>query len=123
MAEEEAELAPSQNNGVHRANGTSRRRVRAKTDDLETQIAQLESDIRSISHTLGRMGELGVDEVKSRAKAQANYVAHRGQRAIETVSDEFTDFERHIKDTIREKPLTAVAGALAMGFVLAVLTR
>ncbi len=121
---EAAEVSTTRANGIRRANGGGRRRsARAKADDLEHQIEQLEADIRSITHTLGRMGELGVDEVKSRAKAQANYVAHRGQRAVETVTDEFTDFERHIKDTIRDKPLTAVAGALAAGFVLAVLTR
>jgi hypothetical protein len=42
---------------------------------------------------------------------------------IESAQDEFNAFEKQIKDTIREKPLTAVAGALALGFILAVVTR
>ncbi len=122
MAETE-DVAPARTT-VRKANGVARRRTaRAKADDLEHQVAQLEADIRSITHTLGRMGELGVGEVKQRAKAQANYVAHKSQSAVEAVQDEFSDIEKQLKDTIRDKPLTAVAGALALGFVLAVITR
>jgi ElaB/YqjD/DUF883 family membrane-anchored ribosome-binding protein len=121
---ETAEMAPTRTT-VRKANGVARRKTatRAKADDLEHQVAQLEADIRSITPTLGRMGEMGVDEVKHRAKAQASYVAHKGQSAVEAVQDEFSDIEKHLKDTIRDKPLTAVAGALALGFVLAVITR
>jgi hypothetical protein len=42
---------------------------------------------------------------------------------LESAQDEFSAFEKQIKDTIREKPLTAVAGAIALGFILAVVTR
>jgi hypothetical protein len=42
---------------------------------------------------------------------------------MENAQDEFSAFEKQIKDTIREKPLTAVAGAMALGFLIAVITR
>ena len=47
----------------------------------------------------------------------------QGQSAIEDAQDEFGQIEKQIKDTIREKPLTAVAGAVALGFILAVVSR
>lgn len=107
------------------AGGAARRTrsSRAKADDLEAQVSQLQSDLRSITHTLTRMGEHGVDEVKGAAKARAQTLMDKGQSVFEDAQDEFGALEKQLKDTIREKPLTAVAGAVALGFILAVITR
>ena len=127
-----ADMAPSRaaNSSTRRtaANGTgtatrARRATRAKPDDLEAQVAQLQSDLKSITQTLGRMGETKVDEVKGMAKSRAAELRGKGEEMLETAQDEFNAFEKQIKDTIREKPLTAVAGAMALGFIIAVLTR
>lgn len=101
----------------------ARRTSRAKTDDLEAQVAKLQADLKSITQTLGRMGESKVDEVRGMAKSRAAEIRGKGEEMIESAQDEFNAFEKQIKDTIREKPLTAVAGALALGFILAVVTR
>ena len=45
------------------------------------------------------------------------------RRTPDQIQDEFGHMEKQIKDTLREKPLTAVAGAIAIGFVLALITR
>jgi ElaB/YqjD/DUF883 family membrane-anchored ribosome-binding protein len=130
MAETEATAPARSTNASTRrtANGSApatraRRTSRAKADDLESQIAQLQADLKSITHTLGRMGESKVDEVKGMAKSRAADLRGKGEEMLETAQDEFNAFEKQIKDTIREKPLTAVAGALALGFILAVVTR
>ena len=127
-----ADTAPARANSTTRprrasaANGASRR-SRARTvheeENLEAQVAQLQSDLRSITTTLGRMGQSAGNELKTTAKARADDLAARGQSALDTAQDEFGAFEKQIKDTIREKPLTAVAGAIALGFILAVITR
>jgi ElaB/YqjD/DUF883 family membrane-anchored ribosome-binding protein len=109
-------------NGAGTATRT-RRTSRAKTDDLEAEIAKLQADLKSITQTLGRMGEHKVDEVKGIAKSRAAELRGKGEEMIESAQDEFNAFEKQIKDTIREKPLTAVAGAVALGFILAVITR
>lgn len=92
------------------------RRVRAAVEPdaehLEDQVAQLQKDLKSITATLNRMGQTAGTELKS-----------TGQSAIGYAQDEFGQLEKQLKDTIREKPLTAVASALAAGFILAVLTR
>ena len=127
-----ADMAPSRaaNSSTRRAaaNGTgtatrARRTSRAKADDLEAQVAQLQNDLKSITQTLGRMGGSKVDEVKGMAKSRAAEIKGKGEEMLETAQDEFNAFEKQIKDTIREKPLTAVAGAIAVGFILAVITR
>jgi ElaB/YqjD/DUF883 family membrane-anchored ribosome-binding protein len=105
------------------AGNRTRRTARAKADDLESQVAQLQNDLKSIAQTLTRMGEGKVDEVRSMAKLRASEIKGKGEELVETAQDEFNAFERQIKDTIREKPLTAVAGALALGFLIAVITR
>jgi ElaB/YqjD/DUF883 family membrane-anchored ribosome-binding protein len=99
------------------------RRSAASSDDLEAQVAQLQNDLKSITHTLQRMGEGKVGEVQGMAKRRAAELRDKGEEMIESAQDEFNAFEKQIKDTIREKPLTAVAGALALGFILAVVTR
>jgi ElaB/YqjD/DUF883 family membrane-anchored ribosome-binding protein len=97
--------------------------IEAETGSLEEQVAQLQSDLKSITSTLSRMGHTAGNELKSTARAGADQLASRGQSAIDSAQDEFGHIERQIKDTIREKPLTAVAGAVALGFLIAVLTR
>ncbi len=106
------------------ANGARRARAQSHADEsLESQVAQLRNDIRSISETLTRMGERKVGEVRDTAKARAQEFAERGEAMVESAQDEFSALEKQLKDTIREKPLTAVAGALALGFLVAVITR
>ena len=109
--------------GAARSRRTSARRAAAEPDDLEAQIAQLQADIKSITQTLGRMGEDKVGEVQGLAKRRAAALRGKGEEMLESAQDEFNAFEKQIKDTIREKPLTAVAGAIALGFILAVVTR
>jgi hypothetical protein len=46
-----------------------------------------------------------------------------GEGMLENVQDEFGQVEKQIKDTIRQKPLTAVLSAVGIGFLIAVLTR
>lgn len=96
---------------------------KARSDDLEAQVAQLQADIRGITQTIAKLGEAKMGEATAMAKARAHDLADRGQAALHSAHDEFDAVEKQLKDTIREKPLTAVAGAVALGFLLAVLTR
>jgi ElaB/YqjD/DUF883 family membrane-anchored ribosome-binding protein len=117
-----------------RSAATARRKVADIAEDvseavgpdaetLDGQVAQLREDMRSIATTLTRMGTTAGNELKSQAQAGADGLTARGQSALNYAQDEFGAIEKQLKDTIREKPLTAVASAVALGFVLAVLTR
>jgi ElaB/YqjD/DUF883 family membrane-anchored ribosome-binding protein len=122
-----AEMAPTRAAARPRAaaNGAprARRSTRAKSDDLEAQVTQLQNDLKSITQTLTKMGENKVGEVRGAAKSRAADIRDKGEEMIESAQDEFNALEKQVKDVIREKPLTAVAGAIALGFMLAVITR
>ncbi len=113
-------------NGSRRASAAARAAAASaasREDELGEQIAQLQSDMKAIAHTLAGLAEDKVNEAQSVARREVKNVTRAGQHAIEDAQDEFGQLERQIKDTIREKPLTAVAGAIALGYVLAVVSR
>jgi ElaB/YqjD/DUF883 family membrane-anchored ribosome-binding protein len=100
-----------------------RRASVSREDRLEQQITSLRSDFKAIAATLAGMAEDRVAETRATAKREVRSIAGKGQHAFEEIQDEFTHIERQLKDTIRQRPLTAVAGAVAVGFVLALLSR
>ena len=115
------EMAPTRgktSNGAPRAAAS-----RAKEKHLEDQIAQLQDDLKGIAATLARLSSDKVNEVKDVAKSEARHLQRQGQNVIEDVQDQAGELERQLKDTIREKPLTAVASAVGIGFILALLSR
>ncbi|MBL8595119.1 MAG: DUF883 family protein [Devosia sp.] len=108
------------------ANGPRRaaaRQSQSREDELSAQVHQLQSDLKSIAATLASLAEDKVNDAQKLARREVKNLARTGQSAVEDVQDEFGQLEKQIKDTIREKPLTAVAGAIALGFVLAVVSR
>lgn len=122
--EAETETPPRRNsNGAHHAATTTRRRTRAREDDLEAQIAQLQTDLGAITNTLTRMGENTVGELRANATRRAAELRGRGEQMFESAQDEIGMLEKQVRDTIREKPLMAVAGAVALGFLVALVTR
>jgi len=93
------------------------------SEELSEQIAQLQKDLKSIAATVTSLAEEKVAEAQSLAKKEVSNLAKAGASKVEEVQDEFGAMEKQLKDTIRQKPLTAVAGALALGFLLAVISR
>ncbi len=118
------DLAPTRrktSNGPSRSGGSAA--SRARQDHLEDQIAQLQTDLKGIAATLARLSGDKVSEVKDVAKGEMRHLQRRGQHVMEDVQDQASALEKQLTDTIREKPLTAVASAVGIGFILALLTR
>ena len=61
--------------------------------------------------------------MRDAAKGQARNLQHQGQQVVDEVQDQASAMEQQLKDTIRDKPLTAVASAVGIGFLLALLMR
>lgn len=105
-------------------NGQSARSRSKKRDEaLEDQIDRLQGDLKSIGATIQRMADSRVADARGYAEREVENIVRTGEQAVSGVQDEFGEVEKQIKDTIRAKPLTAVAGAVAIGFVLALLSR
>jgi ElaB/YqjD/DUF883 family membrane-anchored ribosome-binding protein len=89
----------------------------------EAQVAQLQDDLKSITETLSKLTGEKVDEAKAVAKTEFKQLKRKGEAMLSDAQDQAEEVEKQLKDTIREKPLTAVATAAGIGFVLALLTR
>jgi ElaB/YqjD/DUF883 family membrane-anchored ribosome-binding protein len=102
---------------------SARGNSRVKEQQLEEQISQLQADLKGIAATLAKLSSDKVSEVRDVAKSEARHLQRQGKHVIEDVQDQAGAFEQQLKDTIREKPLTAVASAVGIGFILALLSR
>jgi len=91
--------------------------------ELEAQVAQLQSDLKSITETLGKLTGDKVGEARAIAKTELRNIQAKGEELLSEAQDHASEMEKQLKDTIREKPLTAVAAAAGIGFVFALLTR
>jgi ElaB/YqjD/DUF883 family membrane-anchored ribosome-binding protein len=110
-------------NGGRATRASSRARAQAREQGLEQQVARLQEDLKSIAATIAGLADEKVSEARGTAKSEVRNLVHKGQHAVEEIQDEFGHIEKQLKDTIRQRPLTAVLGAIAVGFVLALLTR
>jgi ElaB/YqjD/DUF883 family membrane-anchored ribosome-binding protein len=95
----------------------------AREDQLERQVNQLQSDLKAIAATLAKLGGDKVSEAKDLASNEVRQLRRQGQIVVDDVQEQAGLLEKQLKDTIREKPLTAVASAVGIGYILALLTR
>jgi ElaB/YqjD/DUF883 family membrane-anchored ribosome-binding protein len=115
------DMAPTPRKTIGSAN--QRGSEKSREQDLEAQVAQLQSDLKSIGDTLKKLTGDKAGEVRDIAETEFRQLKRRGQNLVEEAQDQAGEYEKQLKDTIREKPLTAVATALGIGFVLALITR
>ena len=116
-----SDMAPSAARKASSA--ASRTSTKTREEELEAQVAQLQSDLKSIGETLRKLTGEKANDVRDIAETEFRHLKRKGQHLVEEAQDQAGEYEAQLKDTIREKPLTAVATALGIGFVLAILTR
>ena len=100
-----------------------RRPAVAKADDLEGQIQRLQSDLRQIGETITQLSNNKLSEARGVATDEAGSPISTGKHAVDKATDQVNALERQIKTMIRDKPLTAIGGALGIGFILALMSR
>ncbi|WP_230989436.1 DUF883 family protein [Devosia faecipullorum] len=96
---------------------------KSREQELEAQVSQLQDDLKSITETLSKLTGEKVGEAKAIAKSELKQIKRKGEEMLSDAQDQAEQVEKQLKDTIRDKPLTAVATAAGIGFVLALLTR
>lgn len=118
-----SDLAPGRSPASERKPRAARVSGKVREAELEAQVSQLQDDIKAIAATLARLSNDKVNEVKAVAKSEANHLQRQAEHVVEDVQEHASALEQQLKDTIREKPLTAVASAVGIGFILALLSR
>jgi ElaB/YqjD/DUF883 family membrane-anchored ribosome-binding protein len=120
-----SDMAPGRGEGTTNARKSSTRssRNRAREESLEQQIGKLQEDLKAIAGTITKLAERRVDEVRGRAEHEVQNLMRSGEHTVEEFQGELESIQKQMKATIRHKPLTAVVGAVAVGYILALLTR
>lgn len=119
------DMAPNRSEKAATARKSASRssRSRAREENLEAQVGKLQDDLKSIAGTIAKLAERRVNEVRGSAEHEVQNLMKSGQHTVEEWQDEFEDVQKQFKQTIRQRPLTAVVGAVAVGYMLALLTR
>jgi ElaB/YqjD/DUF883 family membrane-anchored ribosome-binding protein len=116
MADATEATAPARRSNAHARSSRSQ-------ESLEDQIEKLQDDIKSIGASLAKLSENKVSEARAGAKTQYKSLVKSGRHVVDDLSDQMNTYEGQVTDAIRERPLTAVAGAIGIGFLIALLSR
>jgi len=91
--------------------------------DLQAQVEQLKEDIAAIAATLANLGSQTVRDARRGAQETARSAYLQGEDVIGDLRDKAQDMEAQLCQTVRERPIAALATALGIGYLLARLSR
>ncbi|MEK1886490.1 MAG: DNA gyrase subunit B [Phyllobacterium sp.] len=91
--------------------------------DLQAQVAALREDIAKITTTLAKIGKNTAQDARRSAASSFETAKVRGEETFEDLRSQARELEDQIAETVREKPLTAIAVAAGVGFLLALVAR
>ena len=103
---------------------------RANTGGSERSSAQLEADIRQLREDFAKLaqqlsttGEHGYGAARRAAAGGVDQLRSQGEAVIDDLRSSARDMEEQLTNTVREKPVTALAIAAGVGYFLALLSR
>ncbi|MCH4554296.1 DUF883 family protein, partial [Aestuariibaculum lutulentum] len=87
--------------------------------DLQAQVAALNEDLANIAATLATIGNTSASVASSNASSTFEYAKARGEDSLDAIRSHSNAIEYQLTETVRENPLTTVAVAAGVGFLLA----
>ena len=91
--------------------------------DLEADIRQLREDINKLTEQLARTGQHSYGAARRAASEGVEQLRAQGEAAMEGLKSNARDIEDQLTTSVREKPITALAIAMGVGYFLALLSR
>src|SRR5262245_49052076 len=92
-------------------------------EDLAGEIERLKADIAALTEQLRRTGEHSVGAARRAATESVDQLRAQGEAAYEGLRANASDLEQQLADSVREKPMTALAIAAGVGFLFALMAR
>lgn len=103
-------------------------------DQVTEQLQKLRDDMGAVTSALQGLAKAGVSEGHDRAMAQVedflrhtremtNELSDQGRRAARKATDTASSAAREAEDAIHRNPLTALAIALGLGFLIGLISR
>ena len=91
--------------------------------DLQAQITALKDDIAKISATLAKLGKNTAKDARRSAASSFASAKLRGEETFEDLRSQARELEDQLAETVRENPLSTIAIAAGVGFLLALIAR
>ena len=92
-------------------------------DDLAADIEQLKADIAKLAKQLQETGQHSYGAARRAASEGVEQIKAQGGAALEQIRANASDIEKQLASTVREKPVTSLAIAAGIGFLLAMMAR
>ena len=103
--------------------GSNVRQTKEAYDAMASDFEQLREDLRALRKDVASLTSAGVKDASHALKDKAEKVENRARDSMESAATEFQEMQKQAEKAVRKNPLTAVAGALAIGYFLAGLRK
>lgn len=91
--------------------------------ELDADIRQLRADIARLTAQLNLTGEHTYSTARRAAREGVEQLRQQGEAAMEGLRSNARDIEEQLMATVREKPVTSLAVAAGLGYLLALMSR
>jgi len=91
--------------------------------DLEAEIEQLKAELAKLAKQFQTVSEKSYGTARRAASEGVSQLRAQGEEAIENLKGSAADVEAQLTATVREKPMTSLAIAAGVGFLLALMSR
>lgn len=92
-------------------------------EDLAADIEQLKADIAQLTKLLQETRDHSYDAARHAAGEGIDHIRAQGEAAFEALRANANDLEAQLTDRVREKPVTSLAIAAGVGYLLALISR
>jgi len=93
------------------------------SQDVAADIARLREDMAKLASEIAALGQKSVRTARRVAAERAEEMRMQGEATMDEWRASAQDMEQQLADTVREKPMTSLAIAAGVGFLVALLTR
>ena len=91
--------------------------------DMEAQIAHLKAEMSKIAESVSNAGSVFAKDVKGNARVRGEQVRRQSEATIRDLRAQLDEIEATVSGHVRDRPLTAIAAAAGVGFLVALLAR
>jgi len=95
----------------------------ATEQSLEADIKQLQKDVAKLTELLAKTGRHSYDTARKAAAVGMDEIKSQGESAFDDFRTGAENIEAQLTDAVREKPVTSLAIAAGVGFLVALLSR
>ena len=100
-------------------NETLGRETKDAYSDMASDFAQLHKDFVALKNDFATLTSAGARDAKGALKDGIADAEEHTREAMEAATSEMQEMQKQAEKAVRKNPITAVAGALAIGYFLA----